>query len=406
MPWKETCAMRERVCFITALLEGGETMSELCRHFGISRKTGYKLKARYLAEGVSGLEDRSHAPHSNPRAVPEAVIDAVLAVRHRHPSWGPRKVKAWLEAHDRQQSWPAASTIGNLFDKAGLTRPRKRRHRTPPHTRPFAACLEPNDVWCTDFKGWFLTGDGTQVDPLTISDGASRYLFCCQAVGRPDDAHVWPIFDAAFREYGLPMAVRSDNGTPFASRAVAGLSRLSVRLIKAGVMPERIEPGKPQQNGRHERMHLTLKQETASPPARSLAEQIERFERFRRIYNHERPHEALNQCPPASRYRPSPRAYDGVLRSPDYPAEAIVRKVRRKGEIKWKGRHVFVSEVLAGEPVGLTEIGDDVWLLKYGPIILGTIKGEAGLNKVGTGTLAKRQPCPQNREKLLPISSG
>jgi putative transposase len=394
MPWKETCAMEERMRFVSALLEGDETMSELCRQFGISRKTGYKLQRRYLAEGVAGLEERSRAPHCNPRSLGQATMDAVLAVRHRHPTWGLRKVKAWLEIDQPERCWPAASTIGNLFDRAGLTRPRRRRHRTPPHTHPFAACREPNDVWCADFKGWFLTGDGTQVDPLTISDGASRYLLCCAAVGRADEAHVWPLFETAFHSYGLPRAVRSDNGAPFASRSVAGLSRLSVRLIKAGVLPERIEPGKPQQNGRHERMHLTLKQETASPPARSLAQQMERFERFRQVYNHQRPHEALGQRPPASRYRPSARCYDGVLRSPDYPDGVIVRKVRRKGEIKWKGRYIFVSEVLAREPVGLSEIGDDIWLVKYGPLILGTIKGQAGITRIGAARLKPTRPRP------------
>ena len=393
MPWRETCAMNERMCFVSAWLVGSETMSELCRHFAISRKTGYKWTARYAGQGASGLAERSSAPHSNPHALADETIAAVVAVRHRHPTWGPRKVKAWLEAHESKRCWPAASTIGDIFDRTGLTQPRKRRRRTPPHGHPFAACREPNDVWCVDFKGWFVTGDGTQVDPLTISDGASRYLICCQAVGRADERHVWPLFEAAFYDYGLPLAMRSDNGAPFASRSAAGLSRLSVKLIKAGVMPERIEPGKPQQNGRHERMHLTLKQETAAPPARSLAGQIDRFERFRQIYNHERPHEALGQRPPASLYRRSPRPYDGILRSPDYPAGTVIRKVRRNGEIKWQGNCIFVSEVLAAEPVGLTEIADDVWLLKYGPVVLGTIRGRAGLIKVGWR--ARKQPPPR-----------
>jgi len=187
------------------------------------------------------------------------------------PELGPRKVKAWLERHDGGRCWPAASTIGTLFDRAGLTRPRRRQQRALVQQRPFSACREANDVWCVDFKGWFLTGDGIQVDPLTISDAHSRYLLCCAALGRADEAHVWPRFEAAFYEHGLPKAVRSDNGPPFASRGAAGLSRLAVKLIKAGVMVERIAPGKPQQNGRHERLHLTLKQETASPPANSLA---------------------------------------------------------------------------------------------------------------------------------------
>lgn len=395
MPWKETCVMNEKMCFVAALLEDCETMSELCRQFGISRKTGYKLKRRYLAQGALGLEERSRAPHSHPGAIGKDIIKDLVAVRHRHPTWGPRKVKAWLERHNGHVCWPAASTIGTVFDAAGLTRPRNLRRRTAAYSRPFAACREPNDVWCVDFKGWFHTGDGTQVDPLTISDGASRYLICCAAMGRCDEAHVWPRFEAAFREYGLPLAMRSDNGAPFASRAIAGLSQLSVKLIKAGIVPERIEAGKPQQNGRHERMHLTLKQDTASPPARALAEQMQRFERFRQIYNHERPHEALGQCPPASCYCRSPRRYDGILRSPEYPAEMVIRKVRQNGSIKWKGEFVFVSEVLAREPVGLSEIGDDVWLMKYGPFVLGTLRGQAGLTKVTPRGFKKPHPQPQ-----------
>lgn len=406
MPWKETCSMDQRMLFVSACLEGDVPMSEVCAHFGISRKTGYKWLNRYGACGPSGLEDISRAPHSNPREIPQEMIEAVVAMRLRHPTWGPRKVKAWLEMRDPAQSFPAASTIGAVFDRHGLTRVRKKRRRTPPHRRPFTSCHVPNDKWCVDFKGWFLTGDGIQVDPLTISDGASRYLIRCEAVGRPDEGHVWPVFEAAFHEFGLPKAVLSDNGPPFASRAVAGLSRLAVKLIKVGVMPERIEPGKPQQNGRHERMHLTLKQETALPPARSLAEQIDRFDAFRRIYNNERPHEALGQRPPASVYERSSRTYDGILRAPDYPAGTQVRKVRGNGEIKWKGGLVFVSEVLKGEPIGLTQIGDDLWLLKYGPIMLGTIGGKAGMRKVRMPTKKGQQTGLPPGEKVLPMSSG
>ena len=221
---------------------------------------------------------------------------------------------------------------------------------------PFGACHDPNDVWCIDFKGWFLTGDGTHVEPLTLSDRASRYLLLCEAVGRGNEAHVWPALEAAFRAHDLPKALRSDNGPPFASRAVGGLSRLTVKLIKAGIRPERIEPGKPQQNGRHERMHLTLKQDTASPPAHSLKDQIERFSCFQKSYNEERPHEALGQIPPAQVYRPSPRRYDGVLHSSVYDidcaTDCAMRRARTNGQIKWRSAKVFISEVMTGEPVG------------------------------------------------------
>ena len=375
MSWKETCVMDGRVGFVAACLEGGESLSELCRQHGISRKTGYKWLGRYREAGAAGLEDRGRAPHSNPRAVGPTVVQAVLEVRHRYPSWGPRKVKAYLDDRCGDRRWPSASTIGNLFDRAGLTRPRKRRRRIAPQSLPFVACRSPNDVWCVDFKGWFLTGDGIQVDPLTLSDGLSRYLLRCEALGRPDEAHVWPVIREAFHEFGLPLAMRSDNGPPFASHGAAGLSRLAVKLIKAGVLPERIAPGKPQQNGRHERMHLTLKQETASPPAKSLAQQMDRFQAFQRIYNHERPHEALGQVPPARVYRPSPRPWDGQLRPPQYSDGAKVRRVRSNGEIKWRSKAIFITKALAGEPVGLLEIDEELWQVKYGPILLGTLKG-------------------------------
>ncbi|MEO3435615.1 integrase core domain-containing protein [Inquilinus sp. CAU 1745] len=399
MPWRETCVMDQRLRFVSACLAGEESMSELCRQYGISRKNGGKWLRRYLSEGVVGLQDRSRAPHSNARSVDGEAISEVLSVRHRYPSWGPRKVKAWLEERHPDQAWPAASTIGELFDRAGLTRPRKRRRRVPPQSVPLAGCAAPNDVWCADFKGWFLTGDGTHVEPFTVSDGYSRFLIRCQAVARIDEGHVWPALEAAFREYGLPRALRSDNGPPFASRAAGGLSRFAVKLIKAGVLPERIEPGKPQQNGRHERLHLTLKQDTAAPPARSLAEQIDRFERFRETYNTQRPHEALGQRPPARVYLPSPRRFDGVLRSPDYPDEARIRRVRSTGEIKWHGDLVFLSEALIGEPVGLREIAEDVWLVNYGPIVLGTMKGRQGFMRMGSGRPSRPhalQNKPQN----------
>ena len=406
MAWQETCIMDQRMCFIVACVAGEESVSSLCRHFGISRKTGHKWLSRYRAEGVGGLDDRSRAPLTRPGAVPGDIAALVLSVRHRHPSWGPRKVKAWLEARHRWTGFPAASTIGGLFDRAGLTRPRQRRRRVGPSASPLAACRAPNDVWCADFKGWFLTGDGIRVDPFTLSDAHSRYLLRCQAVGRADAAHVWPVLASAFHEHGLPRVLRSDNGPPFAGLGVAGLSRFAVTLIKAGVLPDRIAPGKPQQNGRHERLHLTLKQDTAAPPAASLAEQIERFAAFREIYNDERPHEALGQVPPASVYTPSPRAFDGVLRSPDYDTDAEVRRVRNKGGIKWRGAEIFISEALAGEPVGLYPIGYDVWLVKYGPMVLGTMKGCEGFIRIGPGKLDRSRERRNETRNLSPISPG
>src|SRR4029077_2955768 len=236
---------------------------------------------------------------------------------------------------------------------------------------PFAHCEAANDVWCIDFKGWFLTGDGKRCEPLTITDAYSRYLLRCQALPRTDTDHVWPVLDAAFREFGLPRYMRSDNGSPFASRGAGGLSQLSVKLIKAGVTPERIAPGKPQQNGRHERMHLTLLQEVATPPARSMRDQLRRLREFQQLYNDERPHQALDNATPAERYQASARRFDGILRSPEY-GDQDVRWVRHNGEIKLDGKFVYINAALAGEPVGLAE-SEGCWTVSYGPITLGTI---------------------------------
>lgn len=371
MGWKETCAMEERMRFMLAVRKREESFAAICREFGVSRRVGYKWLGRFEEEGVCGLEDRSRAPLHHPHAMKQKVADRCLDVRRGHPSWGPLKVRAYLERKAPATVWPAASSIGELFDREGLTVKRKLRRRSPPSSAPFARCAAANDVWCIDFKGWFLTGDGKRCEPLTITDAYSRYLLRCQALPRTDTEHVWPVLEAAFREFGLPRYLRSDNGSPFASRGAGGLSKLSVKLIKAGVTPERIAPGKPQQNGRHERMHLTLLQEAASPPASNMREQLKRLRRFQREYNEERPHQALDDATPADRYQLSPRRFDGILRTPEY-VDHKVRMVRSNGTIKLGGKLVFISQALIGEPVGLLE-HDDGWTVSYGPIELGNI---------------------------------
>ena len=235
MAWKETCAVDKRMRFVMAIEAGEDSFSVTCRRFGVSRRVGYKWFGRYRLEGVSGLSDRSRAPHRRPHSLSDEIAGACLAVRRAHPRWGPVKVRAWLQRRDPGLAWPAASTIGSLFDREGLTVKRRVRRRAPPRTAPFAACTAANEVWCIDFKGWFRTGDGARCEPLTLSDAHSRYLLRCQAVARADSAHVWAILDAAFREHGLPVVLRSDNGAPFASTGAGGLSRLSVLAIKAGV---------------------------------------------------------------------------------------------------------------------------------------------------------------------------
>jgi len=368
----ETCAVDERMRFVIAAEKQEESFAAVCRRFGVSRRVGYKWLERYQEAGVEGLWDRSRAPRHHPRAIGEELAERCLAVRRTHPSWGPRKVLAFLERQAPGTDWPVASTIGNLFDREGLTVKRKLRRRSPPSSAPFAHCGAANDVWCIDFKGWFLTGDDRRCEPLTLTDAHSRYLLRCQALARTDTDHVWPVLDAAFREFGLPLRLRSDNGSPFASRGPGGLSRLSVKVIKAGVVPERIAPGKPQQNGRHERMHLTLLQDAATPPARSLREQLKRLREFQRIYNEQRPHESLGDDSPIDHYTLSPRRFDGVLREPEY-GEHEVRRVRHNGEIRWRGQTIYISEALIGEPVGLREHNTAAWTVCYGPIVLGTI---------------------------------
>ena len=373
MVWKETCAMEERVRFVMAAVDNAEPFAMLCRRFGVSRKTGYKWLCRYDDAGVDGLKDHSRAPLHHPQALTAAMAERCLAVRREHPTWGPVKVRSWLEQHARRMRWPAASTIGELFDREGLTVKRRLRRKSLPSSAPFGQCAAANDVWCIDFKGWFVTGDGERCEPLTLSDAHSRYLLRCQVLPRGDADHVWPVLEAAFREFGLPHRLRSDNGPPFASCGAGGLSQLSVKLIKAGVVPERIAPGKPQQNGRLERLHLTLLQDAASPPAPTLREQLKRLRRFRRIYNEERPHQALGNQTPDQHYTASARRFDGVLREPRYSVDHQVRRVRHNGDIRWQGSTIYISAALIGEPVGLIESGDGNWAASYGPVLLGLI---------------------------------
>ena len=267
--------------------------------------------------------------------------------------------------------WPAPSTIGEVLKRAGLTLERKRRVRTPPRELPFAAIEEANQTWCADFKGWFRTTDGTRCDPLTITDAHTRMLLRCHIVPKTDGMHAAAIFDAAFRAYGLPRVIRTDNGVPFASRAPGGLSRLSMRWIKLGIVPERTRPASPQENGRHERMHSTLQQATLRPPARDRRRQQLAFDRFRHEFNHERPHEALGQRSPASGYTPSPRAMPVRVAEIEYAPDVIVRRISQQGSLKWKSERTFLSEIFAYELVGLRPQDERYYAVFYGPVRLG-----------------------------------
>jgi len=356
--------MEEKLRFLFEYELGERTMSELCQRYEIARETGYVWLRRYRHAGVAGLVEHSRAAHGHGNQTPEDLEQMVLELRQAHMRWGPRKLQWVLQRDEPGRRWPAASTIGTLLKRAGLVVARKKRWRTAPYSEPLAHAEEANRVWCADFKGWFRTADGQRIDPLTISDAHSRYLLRCQAVEKTDTARVQAIFEAAFREYGMPQAIRTDNGAPFASRAVAGLSRLAVWWIKLGIVPERIAAGHPEQNGRHERMHRTLKQETAQPPAANRREQQRTLDRFRQQYNEVRPHEALEMQTPAAIYQPSARPFPASLPEPDYPKDMLVRSVRSHGHFRWKKHDVFLSEILWGERVGLWP-EDDRWFTIY-----------------------------------------
>jgi len=370
MPFKETSRMEQRVRMLSEFDTGAFNVAELCARFGVCRDTFYDWKDRRASGEAEWFRDRSHAPLSCPHRTPEAVVKAVVAVKRRFPHFGPKKVRGHLVETQPGAAWPAASTIGEILKKEGLVEDRRPNHRLVEQGQTFTPARAANDEWCVDFKAWFRTGDGAKCDPLTISDAHSRYLFDVR-ITRPSIIGVWPWFEAAFQTYGLPGAIRSDNGTPFGSNGAGGLTRLSVWWIKLGIEPRFIAPASPHQNGRHERMHRTLEEHTASPPAKSLEQQQECFDRFRQHYNHERPHEALQQTTPARHWSRSLRDVPEQLLQPQYEDHLHVRRVRKNGEIKWAGGKLFVGDALVGELVGLLEYEPGRYLVRYFDIPLG-----------------------------------
>jgi putative transposase len=374
VPWKEICHMEQRLRFITMINDSDDSLSELCRRFGISRKTGYKWIERYEQLGPAGLLDRAPVASTHPHATPSEVLDALFLLRKEHPSWGPKKLRVLLLEQGLERV-PSASRIAERLKKHGLIRPRRRRVRIPACAMPLVAGEQPNDLWCVDFKGHFPLGDKTRCHPLTISDHASRYLFKCEALTQPTLEQVRPHFERAFREFGMPERMRSDNGPPFATNTFGGLSALSVWWIKLGIVPERIEPGQPQQNGRHERMHRTLKDETAAPPADAQPDQQRRFDCFRHIYNDQRPHEALSQKTPASRYSISRKPMPTSPRSPEYPETMKVRRLDASGRLHFRAADkIMLTRLLAGEPVGFEPIDDETWQIFYGPLPIAELR--------------------------------
>jgi len=371
MPWRETSPMQQRLEFVREYETELFTMTELAAQYGISRKTGYKWLAQYEAEGALGLCDRSRRPHHSPHATDADVVDVLIAVRRRHPRWGAKKLLAVVARRYGAREWPSRSTVCTLLRQHGLVAPRRRRERSA-HTAasPLPPITAANQVWTTDFKGEFRTGDGVYCYPLTVRDGFSRFVLRCDALLGRTTAATRQRFERAFRDHGLPERIRSDNGGPFASPGLGGLSQLNVWWMRLGIVPERIVPGHPEQNGSHEQFHSVLKAETARPPAAHCTAQQQRFRRFVREYNEERPHEALHDQPPATCYEPSRRSLPTRVPPVEYPGHMEVRLVSSNGCLSWTSAPLFVATALAGEYVAFEEVDDGMWTLWFATIPL------------------------------------
>lgn len=370
--------MEERYRLIQEYLDG-EDVAELARMYEVSRKTAYKWIVRYETGGMENLADQSRAPQNHPNTVSERTEERIVELRAEHPRWGPKKLWHWLEREEPGGEWPAISTIGSILNRRGLAWARKPKRHASVGTHPLGVAEEPNQVWCTDYKGWFPCGNGQICYPLTLTDAASRYLIRCQGLRQATRQLSKPVYEAAFREFGLPDAMRSDNGPPFAGTGTQGLTQLNVWWIRLGIQLQRIRPGKPQQNGSHERMHRTLKAETACPPQANLRAQQASFDAFAREFNQQRPHEALAFATPASRYQPSARPYPAKLPELEYPAHFYRRKAGPNGEISWDCSWLFVGRALAGEHVGIEPIDFGPCRLWFGTLLLGEFDPRADL---------------------------
>ena len=396
MPWRNMSVVDQRLEFVTDLQSGLWSMTELCTSYEISRKTGYKWASRFGAEGPQALVDRSRRPQHSPQATRPEVVEALITARRRHPRWGAKKLLPLLAAERPEWPWPSVSTGNRILERHGLLKTRRRRHRRAHGPRSRTESEVPNDVWTADFKGKFRTRDGLYCHPLTIVDDYSRYLLVCDALPEPTTAATRASFSRLFRRVGLPRVIRTDNGTPFAGKGLRRLSRLAVWWIQLGIEPELIAPAHPEQNGRHERMHRTLKEATICPPAASRSVQQRRFRRFREEYNERRPHEALGQVPPGMHYRPSECCWPDPLSAVQYPEHYEVRLVARDGTIKWHSRKIFLSHVLGGERIGLEEFSLGRWAVYFGPRRLGNLN-ESTLRIEDLGVV---QPSPE----VLPMS--
>jgi len=394
--------MDERVKFIAAYLRGEMAVSRLCDAFGVSRKTAYKWIARYSEGGVGELVERSRRPHAHPNAMSPEVESLIIATRKQHGFWGPKKLVAVLRASYPGLKLPATSTIGHLLARRGLSHPRRAPRRSSPYGQPFLGYDKPNAVWCADFKGHFRLLDRSRCHPLTISDGFSRYLLKCEALRQTRLRFVKPVFEQTFREFGLPDAIRTDNGPPFSSLTLAGLSMLAVWWIRLGIRPERIKPGRPDQNGRHERMHRTLKHEAVGPDRYEFAEQQKRFDFWRKEYNEVRPHEALGQMPPAQLYQPSPRPFPIEVPEPTYPARFEIKRINHAGYLFLSHYKYYLSCSLQHELVGLEEVTDGNWTVYFGPHALAVVDTKAKALRAIPGTVGSSSAMDAPRRKKGP----
>jgi putative transposase len=386
--------MDERLRFVARLLEG-EKMAELCREFDISRKTGYKIFTRYKDTGLEGLTDRSRRPYRQANRLPFQVETLILSLKREHPSWGAPKIRAKLRRRLPDIKPPAISTVHAVLDRNGLVH-RGREHRYYAQGTTLSTPTTPNDLWCADYKGEFMLTDKRYCYPLTITDFASRYLICCDALHSTQARSAFTVFERAFKDFGLPRAIRTDNGSPFASAsAIFGLSKLSVWWLRLGIGIERIQPGQPQQNGRHERMHLTLKKETTKPAANNFLQQQEKFDQFIECYNHQRPHQAIEMKYPGELYQPSTRPYQG-LSELEYPFHDRTIAVTMCGRVCFGTRKINLSTVFAGQNVGVKEVDEKVWLISFMHYDLGFFDHESNRFECADSPFAA---------KVLPMSS-
>jgi transposase InsO family protein len=374
MSWKETDPMKQRELLIADSQSGLYTVTELAERYTVSRKTIYKWTKRYERDGPAGLQEHSRAARTRPHQTPEAITEQVLAFRRRHPGWGPRTIQAYLKKHQPEISWPAASTIGDLFDRHGLTSKRPRRRHAPAPERATSEPTGPNQLWCCDFKGEFLLGNRQYCYPLTVTDQFSRMLLGATAQSCTQSVPTHASFARIFAEYGLPEAMLSDNGAPFAGKGPRRISRLSLWWLKLGIRHVLSRPGCPQDNPRHERMHRRMKAETTRPPAADLAQQQLLLDAFATELNSVRPHQGIGMQTPSQLYQRSARALPSVLPEPEYPGHYERRIVANDGTMYFRGQRIFLSEVLGRETVGLEEVDDDVWSIHIYTMQLGRLR--------------------------------